>query len=180
MVGADLFQQGDFLLDNQPQREQRVVKNPREVAAFTFAYNDTLFARRVHDVMTLISWVRHDDHKAKRVHLVGTNGAAAIAAAARAISGKAIDKLAVDTGGFRFAEVRSYRDPSFLPGAVKYGDVPALLALSAPQKLWVSGEGGKIPELVARTYAAADATEKVKSTAQQNSTRLAVDWLLAR
>jgi hypothetical protein len=31
---------------------------------------------------------------------------------------------------FRFANLKSYRDPDFLPGAVKYGDLPALLKIS--------------------------------------------------
>ena len=43
-------------------------------------------------------------------------------------------------GGFRFANLASYRDVNFLPGAVKYGELPALLALSAPQRLLVLGE----------------------------------------
>ena len=67
-----------------------------------------------------------------------------------------------------------------MSGAVKYGDVPALLALSAPHSLWLAGEEGKIPKLVAQTYAAAGAAKKVESTAQQNAIGLAVDWLLAR
>jgi hypothetical protein len=60
----------------------------------------------------------------------------------------------VDTRGFRFASLKSYRAPDFLPGALKYGDLPAILALSAPQPLWLVGEG-KLPEAVAAAYAAA-------------------------
>ena len=37
----------------------------------------------------------------------------------------------IDTRGFRFRQLKSFRDPAFLPGAVKYGDLPALLALAA-------------------------------------------------
>eukprot|EP01047_Picozoa_sp_COSAG01_P023998 COSAG01_NODE_1467_length_10217_cov_33.824570_14_plen_149_part_00 len=47
--------------------------------------------------------------------------------------------LAVDTEGFRFAGT-GLSDASFVPGSVKYGDMPALLALSSPAPLWLGGE----------------------------------------
>ena len=55
ILAPDLFQQGDFLDGDAPIERQRVVENGREAAAYTFCYNDTLFARRVHDIMTLIA-----------------------------------------------------------------------------------------------------------------------------
>ncbi len=180
IVSADLFQQGEFLADGQPITQQRTVKNPRQAAAFTFAYNDTLFARRVHDILTLISWTQNEKHQAKRIHLLGVNGAGVLAAAARAIAPEAIDRAAIDTGGFRFTNLTSYLSPDFLPGAVKYGDTPALLALSAPQPLWVAGENGKLPSVVTRSYAASGQANKVvaaKST--KNVLDSAVNWLIA-
>ena len=45
----------------------------------------------------------------------------------------------MDTEGFRFSTTTLY-DPNFLPGAVKYGDMPTLLALTAPTPLWLAGE----------------------------------------
>jgi hypothetical protein len=50
-----------------------------------------------------------------------------------------VSRAIVDTKGFRFAGLDSYLHPDFLPGAVKYGDLPGLLALSAP-RLWIAGE----------------------------------------
>ena len=40
--------------------------------------------------------------------------------------------------GFRFGDITEIRDVNLLPGAVKYGDVPALLALCAPTPLTIS------------------------------------------
>lgn len=180
IVAPDLFQQGDFLLDSQPVKQQRTVKNPREAASFTFAYNDTLFARRVHDILTVVSWVRNDDHSPKQLHLLATHGMGPVAAAARVIAGTAIDKAAIDTGGFRFADLTSYRDPQFLPGAVKYGDLPALLALSAPHPLWIAGENGKTPDVVAKAFQATGQAANVQSTASQNPLEEAIRWLTAR
>ena len=65
VVAPDLFQQGEFLPGDQPLVEQAVVKNPREAAAYTFCYNDTVFVRRVHDVLTLVSFIRNDEHAPK-------------------------------------------------------------------------------------------------------------------
>ncbi|MFT5525791.1 MAG: dienelactone hydrolase [Pirellulaceae bacterium] len=175
VVAADLFQQGEFLA-NGPLTQQRVVGNTREAAAFTMGYNHTLFAHRVHDLLTVISWAHDDEHKAKRVHLVGANGAGPIAAAARAVAGKSVDKAAIDTAGFRFANLTSYRDVNFLPGAVKYGDLPALLALSAPNALWVTGENGKTDEVVRKVFSAANSKDEFTSSPMK--IEAAADWLL--
>lgn len=180
LVSADLFAQGEFLGSGEPLTQQPVVTNPREAAAYTYCYNDTLFVQRVHDVLTLIAWVGGDEHEPKRLNLIGTSGAGPLAAAARIVAGGRIDKLAVDTQGFRFEDLTSYRHPDFLVGSVKYGDLPALLALSAPHPLWIGGEKGRTPEVVKAAYAASDATKSVQSSDQQNAVDAAVDWLLEK
>ena len=128
-----------------------MVDNPREFAGFTFGYNHTLFAQRVHDVMALIAFVAGDEHQATGVHLVGVGGAAPIVAAARTQAGDLVKGMVVDTAGFRFAGLRSYRDPNFWPGAVKYGDLPGLLALAAPHPVWITGEP-ELPSVVRKVY----------------------------
>jgi hypothetical protein len=180
VVSADLFQQGEFLGGGEAITQQRVVGNPREFAGYTFTYNDTLFARRVHDVLTLVTYIKDDEHAPKRVNLVGFNGAGPIVAAARAICGADIDRAAVDSGGFRFESLKSYRDPQFLPGAVKYGDLPALLALSAPHALWVGGEVGADLKTTSQTYMAAEADKNLTVHEPQNAYEAAVGWLMER
>ena len=140
VLSPDLFMQGSFLKEGDSDSPQRVVKNPREAAAYSFCYNHTLFAQRVHDVLTLVSYIRNfkaPGETPERLHLVATNGTGAIALAARAIAGSKVDKATVHIDGFRFADLKSYRDPNFLPGIVKYGDVQALAALNAPYDLTV-------------------------------------------
>ena len=180
VVSADLFGQGEFLGSGEPLTQQQVVTNPREAAAYTYCYNDTLFVQRVHDVLTLISWVAKDEHEPKRLNLIGTGGAGPIVAAARTVAGSTVSKLAIDTQGFRFADLTSYRHPDFMVGAVKYGDLPALLALSAPHPLWIGGEKGAVPKVVKSTYAAASAANAVLSSDQQNAVDAAVVWLLEK
>jgi hypothetical protein len=179
IVSADLFGQGEFLGSGEPLTRQAVVANPREAAAYTYCYNDALFVQRVHDVLTLVSWVSGDEHEPKRLNLIGTNGAGPIAAAARVVAKGMVNKLAVDTQGFRFGDLTSYRAPNFLVGAVKYGDLPALLALSAPHPLWIGGEKGLTPKVVKSAFAASGAAKAVQSSAQQNAVDSAVKWLLA-
>ncbi len=173
VISADLFQQGEFLADEQPVTRQRTVDNPREAAAFSFGYNPTLFVRRVHDVLSLISFVVHDEHAPQRVMLVGTDGGGPLAAAARMISGSAVDKAAIESNGFRFAKITDYHDPNFVPGVVKYGDLSAVLALNAPEPLMILGEES-LP-LVASAYAAATLPQHLTLSSQANTV---VQWLL--
>ena len=178
VVGADLFMQGEFLSGADAIDQQHVVKNPREFAGYTFGYNHPLFVKRVHDVLTLIAFVKGDEHEPKEVNLIGTGGAGPIAAAARAIVGSAVDKAAVDTAGFRFENLTSYRDVDFVPGAVKYGDLPGLLSLSAPNPLWISGEKS-LPAIVRQTYEAAGKAKNVQTADdRQDTLNAAVEWLL--
>ena len=180
VLGADLLYQGEFLAHGKPLAQAPAVDNPREFAGYTFCYNHPLFARRVHDVLTLVSFARSGEHGAQRVDLVGVEGGGPWVAAARARAPAVIDRAAVDTGGFRFVDLTSYRDVNFLPGAVKYGDLPGLLALSAPHDLWLAGEGGKVPELVSAAYAAAGRADNVRSHPDgRNVIAAAVGWLLA-
>jgi len=128
VVGADLFQQGEFL--NEPLQQTRKVANSREYAGYSFGYNHTLFARRVHDVMTLLSWVGgFEEEKPERVTVQAKGNTGAIMAAALLQVG-GIQQAAMENPKFRFANLKSYRHPDFLPGAVKYGDLPALMKLS--------------------------------------------------
>ena len=139
VLTADLFLQEDKRLT-----QTRVVAGPREVPAYTFGYNHALFAQRVHDVMTIASYLltpRDSSQPAvKKVSLAGFGKMGPVAAAARAAMGGTVSKAAVETGGFRFGQLLDYRDPMFLPGGAKYLDVPGLLCVASAQPLWVAGE----------------------------------------
>ncbi len=159
VLGADLLYQGEFLGENEPPRQTRKVLNSRPFAGYTFTYNHTLFAQRVHDILTLIAYASSDD-RTQQLDLIGVNGAAPWAAAASAVADRVVDRLAVDTKSFRFIGLESYRDPDFLPGAVKYGDLPGLLSLSAPRPIWVGGEA-KVPLMVSALYQASGKSNSV-------------------
>ncbi len=182
VLGADLLFQGEFLKDGQAVKQTRLVANPREFAGFTFGYNHTLFAQRAHDVLTLVKYLRSYETSAQHpkptsVDVAGFGGTGPIVAAARVVAREGIDRAAVETGGFRFGKLLDYRDPSFLPGGAKYGDLPALLALNAPAKLWIGGESA--PALATKLYQSANAAGALTATAKADRAA-AAQWLLAK
>jgi hypothetical protein len=133
-------------------------------------------------VLTLVKYLRgyesNPNHPApKSVDVAGFGGTGPIVAAARAVARGAIDRAAVETAGFRFGKLTDYRDVNFLPGGAKYGDVPGLLALNAPGKLWIGGETA--PALAAKLYANANAANALTANATPDRAA-AARWLLAQ
>ena len=122
-------------------------------AGFTYGYNRPLFAERVHDALTAIAFAQ-TVLKAKAVSLVGLGEFGPIAIVARAAAGAAVDKLAADGSHFKFADLKKPTDPMMLPGALKYGDLPAFLALGAPGKANVFNADFSEKNPAGLTYAA--------------------------
>jgi hypothetical protein len=183
VAAADLLYQGEFLTDSQRQSaDARVIpygdgkERWQKAAVYTFGYNRPLFAQRVHDVLTMVRLVQTSEHGAEKIHLIGLGPVAGpIVAAARAQAGDAIDKAAIDTAGFRFASLDRVSDPMFFPGAVKYGDVPALLALGAPGRLWLAGESD--PAAIKTASAAAGKADAVTVSTGTSDALSAAAWV---
>ena len=115
-----------------------------QFSGYFYGYNPSLFAQRVRDAMTMVTMMRnHPNKPAQKVILVGVDGAGAIAAAAGALTRDVVDRVVLDTEGFRFTSLESSWDHRFVPGAAKYGDVPGLIALNNPEKITVFGENQK-------------------------------------
>lgn len=140
VLGLDLLYQGEFLRNGESHSQTRRVDNPREAAAYTLGYNNSLFSRRVHDVLSAVALARHLGGTPHQVNLAGLAGSGHWVAAARCLTGHALNRVAVVTEGFRFGNVRSIRDPDFLPGGAKYDDLPGMLAAAGPGPLWLAGE----------------------------------------
>ncbi len=156
VAAPDLLFQGEYLADGTPLAEARRVENPREFVGYTLAYNPALDVQRAHDILSILAFVRnYQPQRSSRVSLLATGGAAPWAALALAQVPGAVDRAALDTEGFRFASLKSVFDVNFVPGVVKYGDLPGLLSLAAPTEMWLAGEGGDVPAVVAAVYQAA-------------------------
>jgi hypothetical protein len=192
VLGVDLLYQGEFLIDGKPLTTTRRVEVPphsRDAACFTYGYNPPVFAERVRDVLSAVSAAAalpeaqtktEQGTRPRRVHLVGVHGGGAWVAAAKAQAGTAIDRTAIDTAGFRFAKAQSIDDPDFLPGSVKYLDLPGMLALAAPGELWLAGEGQQPPDVVAAVYKAAGASNRISAAKDPKAdpAQEIVTWLL--
>jgi dienelactone hydrolase len=177
VIGVDLLYQDEFLSGDQPPKRQRWLPNEEGYAGWTYCYNLPAFARRVHDIMAVISSV-----KTGEVDVVGLNGAGHLVTAAVAQMRGAVARVAINTNGFRFADLKDVYDMDFVPGAAKYDDLPGLLALAAPTRMWLAGEGEEVPAIVETAFAAASKTENLTtfSGASQDAVEQAVKWLLGQ
>lgn len=106
--------------------ETPVVNNKREFAGYTHGYNHSVFAQRSREVL---AHLRAAQAEGDSVDLVAGPGAEPIALAACAASeAGSVKSIRMARDDFRFATITSYRDQNFVPGAVKYGDLPGLVA----------------------------------------------------
>ncbi len=178
VVGVDLLLQGEFLADGAaPARNRPVTNNQREFAGYTYGYNHALIAQRAHDVLTTIAFCKHNDQAPEQIDLVALDRTGTIAALALSQASGTVRRAAIDTHGFRFADVPHYLDAEFLPGGAKYGDLPGFLALAAPTKLWLAGESDQTAPLLKQVYVAAGAADSLTCSGQEASTAAVVAWL---
>lgn len=103
-----------------------IVPNPRRIPAYTHGYNHSRFALLTREVHAQILTARAVGH---RVRLVAERGMEAVALAACVVADEgAVTSASLADDAFRFATITDWRDPNFVPGAVKYGDLPGLVA----------------------------------------------------
>jgi hypothetical protein len=179
VLGVDLLLQGEFSSTAEASPKNRPVKNPREFAGYTYGYNHALLAQRAHDVLNVIAFAKHHPPADKTISLIAEGATAPVAAAALAMSNGAVQRAALDTQGFRFLKLTDYLDANFLPGAAKYGDLPGLLSLAAPTKLWLRGETEDSAALTKKVYAAAGAGEAITFAATDaTGANSAVAWII--
>jgi hypothetical protein len=147
-------------------------------AGFTFGYNRTLLAERVHDILTVVAYAKEFD-RSKKVHLAGFGKAGPWVLLARGLCGDAVQRTAADMNRFRFDRVESTADEMMLPGALKYGGLGALASLCAPHELFVHQHGGTSSGRWLRgAYTAAGATDALHREADLVSAERVVEWLL--
>ncbi len=180
VVGVDLLFQGEFVATGEKVNKTRRVKNPREFGGYTFGYNNTLFAQRTHDVLTVLRYALDHENKPERLDIVALDSTGPIAIAARAVSGGAVNRVAADTSGFRFGKVLDLHDVNFLPGGAKYDDLPGLLAVVSPAESWISGEDEAGLKLVREAYERVSKSEHLSLYKGPGEDRngAAVAWLL--
>ena len=99
-------------------------------------------------------------------------------AAARALCGDAVSRTAIDMNQFRFDKVTDVGDENLLPGAVKYGGLPAFLALCAPGEVFAHNHAGTSSgHLSKAAYDAAGAKDGLKRQPEKARPEDVVAWL---
>jgi hypothetical protein len=169
VLSPDLFLTGEYLDDTRSAREKgadleafpKDTERHDRFVGYTYGYNRTLLAQRVHDLLTTLGYARCLPGTL-RVNLVGVKQAAHWALLARALAGEAVSRCAVSPrGGLGLGEVDSLDGPNFLPGARKYGGLPAFTALHAPAELcWLSPTEPE--DIVRAAYAACGKPGKLR------------------
>ena len=108
--------------------------------AYTYGYNDPPVAEAARKILEVGVWAR-DLYPNAKIELRASPEMTPAMALAWAVDAAEngdddddsrhplFDRAVFVTGGFRFADVRSFDDPRMLPGAVKFGDIPAMLRL---------------------------------------------------
>lgn len=154
VLAIDVFGTGEFTPDGKPLAKAPMLatKSWEKYLGYTLGYNPPLLARRVHDILSAISFARSNWPESAPVVLDARSGAGPWGAVARALSGGTVQRAAISVDGFTFARITALDDPDMLPGAVKYLDLPGILALSAPHELTVRGLAD--PKLVRAAYEA--------------------------
>jgi hypothetical protein len=138
VVSVDLFQTGEFLEPNKPISPTKVNS---KYAGYTFGYNSTLLANRVHDVLTAVAALKKNE-QVQKIELVGTGDAGPCVLLAAALLRDKVASIMADARGLSYETIPATTDPLYLPGALKYGGLGGLAALAAPTKLEVFGTEG--------------------------------------
>jgi hypothetical protein len=178
VAGVDLLFQGE-LTDGKAADKNRTVRNNREFAGYTYGYNHSLLAQRTHDVLSAVSFIKHNDQEPQTVEIIALDSTAPIAAVALSQCGGAVNRAVLDTKTFRFGKLTDYLDVNFLPGGAKYGDLPGYLSLAAPAKLWLAGETVDSAGLVKQAYTASGAGESVVFDKADDAKAAALEYLVS-
>jgi dienelactone hydrolase len=170
VVAPDVFGVGELALEKPYPVDKRF-------AGYTYGYNRSVLAERVHDILTLVAFGR-SVLKSKRVDLVGWGEAGPWVVLAKALAGDAVAKTAADLNQFRFESIQATDDPMMLPGAVKYGGLPAFLALCAPGAVLAHNHKGTATGRLARAaYEAAGAAGSLTRSEEQLPPEKVAEWL---
>jgi hypothetical protein len=170
ILALDVFGTGEFGAAWQPRVEANF-------AGYTFGYNRPLLANRVHDILTAIAMAKGRE-ETKKIHLVGFGKAGPWVALARGLCGDAVARTAVDFDQFRFERVRTTTDDMMLPGAIKYGGLPALAAVAAPGELFVHNAASDPNDWLAAAYRASGHPDRLHRESGRAGAEKAVQWLL--
>jgi hypothetical protein len=147
-------------------------------AGYTFGYNRPLLANRVRDILSAIALARNLS-RSGQVDLIGWDKAGPWTLLARALSARTVRRTAIDFNGFRFDSVTRMTDEMMLPGALKYGGLPVLATLAAPEELHVyNARNAGSNSWLRAAYTAAGRPDNLYWCDETKSPEEVVRWML--
>ena len=151
VASADLFLTGEYAANGGPHRPEMGKYENQNYAGFYYGYNRGELANQVHDLLTLIGFVRHwTGTQSVDLLAAGKSGTAALLS--RSLAGDAIRRSAIDLAGFDFDQIRDPQDHMMLPGAIKYGGVCGFIPLCDSGQTLITGmKKSATPGRAART-----------------------------
>jgi hypothetical protein len=178
ILAVEVFRTGTSKELERPTTNLKVAKLP--YSGYYYGYNRALVAERVHDILTAVSLADSSvSPKLKSIHLVGFGEAGPWVALARGLCGDKVARAAVDLNGFRFEAVKDFDDPMMLPGALKYGGLPALAALAAPNELYLhNARGAGSLAFLEAAYQASGQPQNLVRHEERKDPAAVVEWLL--
>jgi len=102
----------------------------KHFVGYSWGYNRPLVAERARDIQTALVWAKQ---KSGDVSIAAIGSGAVPVALALAATPGACTKAELDFQGFRFEDLNNLADERFLPGALRWGGIPLLLARGLPK-----------------------------------------------
>jgi dienelactone hydrolase len=170
ILAPDVFLTGEF-------GDAKAPAVNAEYAGYTFGYNRPVLANRVHDVLTAVAYARGLPG-VRRVDLVGSGKAGPWVLLARALCGDAVARTVANVDGFRFDSVRTTADEMMLPGALKYGGLPAFTALCCPGELYLhNARDSGVAPFASEAYRSGGVSGRLHVLADAVTPEQLVGWL---
>ncbi|WP_182868120.1 alpha/beta hydrolase family protein [Rhodopirellula sp. JC639] len=144
----------------ESEHQQPLIADDRSYSGLTFGYNRPLAVKRFEQLLCVLAHLNHAEPEGA-LSVVADESSCISSAAAAVVAGDLVDRLDLESRGFRISRVPDYSDQHFVPGAAKYFDLPGLLSLRAPAALTIRGETDHAMELVKKVYAASGAAERL-------------------
>jgi hypothetical protein len=170
ILAVDVFRTG-------PVKGTKATPINSTYAGYTFGYNRPLLANRVHDILTGVAFAQ-GMKGVSSIDLVGFGKAGPWVALARGLCGNKVAHTAADLDQFRFENILSMNDDMMLPGALKYGGMPALTALAAPNELYLHNTRGIGDTWLRAAYKAAGKAGNLHWREDKAGDSQIVEWLL--
>lgn len=187
LLAPDLLLTGEYLASRGDEAPALPVDEKRHATdpSFTYCYNRTLIAERVHDILTAVAYARSLEGT-KVVNLAGTGLAGPWVVMARALigdvkrTGDAVQRTAVQVS-WDFPQVHRFDDPNFLPGSLRYGGLAFFSSMIAPAELrFLPGPGQSaavtLPEILQKSYRSLEAYPNLRAPVGPDPGPT-IDWL---